>query len=30
LIAGARSQQEVADLDILISIYEQIPPTEGP
>lgn len=29
LIAGARSQREVADLDILISIYEQIPPTEG-
>ena len=28
LIAGARSQREVADLDILISIYEQIPPTE--
>jgi predicted nucleic acid-binding protein len=28
-IAGARSQREVADLDILISIYEQIPPTEG-
>ena len=29
LIAGARSQREVADLDILISIYEQIPPAEG-
>ena len=29
LIAGARTQREVADLDILISIYEQIPPTEG-
>ena len=29
LIAGARNQREVADLDILISIYEQIPPTEG-
>ena len=29
LIAGARSQREVADLDILISIYEQIPPNEG-
>jgi predicted nucleic acid-binding protein len=29
LIAGARSQRDVADLDILISIYEQIPPTEG-
>jgi toxin FitB len=29
LIAGARSQREVADLDILISIYEQIPPTEN-
>ena len=28
LIAGARSQREVTDLDILISIYEQIPPTE--
>ncbi len=28
LIAGARSQREVADLDILISIYAQIPPTE--
>jgi len=28
LIAGARSQREVADLDILISLYEQIPPTE--
>jgi len=28
LIAGARSQREVADLDILISIYQQIPPTE--
>jgi len=29
LIAGARSQREVTDLDILISIYEQIPPTEN-
>ena len=29
LIAGARSQRDVADLDILISIYEQIPSTEG-
>jgi predicted nucleic acid-binding protein len=29
LIAGARTQREVADLDILISIYGQIPPTEG-
>lgn len=29
LIAGARTQREVADLDILISMYEQIPPTEG-
>ena len=28
LIAGARRQREVADLDILISIYDQIPPTE--
>jgi hypothetical protein len=28
LIAGARSQREVAELDILLSIYEQIPPTE--
>ena len=27
LIGGARSQQEVADLDIMISAYEQIPPT---
>jgi predicted nucleic acid-binding protein len=27
-IAGARSQREVADLDILISIYQQVPPTE--
>ena len=29
LIAGARSQREVADLDILISIYQQISPAEG-
>ena len=28
LIAGARSQREVTDLDILISIYEPIPPNE--
>ena len=28
LIAGARNQREVTDLDILISAYEQIPPTE--
>jgi predicted nucleic acid-binding protein len=28
LIAGARSQREVADLDILISAFEQIPPNE--
>ena len=28
MIAGARSQREVADLDLLISIYEQIAPTE--
>ena len=28
LIAGARNQREVADLDILISAYEQIPPNE--
>jgi predicted nucleic acid-binding protein len=26
-IGGARSQQEVADLDIMISAYERIPPT---
>jgi predicted nucleic acid-binding protein len=29
LIAGARNQREVSDLDILISAYEQIPPTDG-
>jgi predicted nucleic acid-binding protein len=29
LIAGARNQREVNDLDILISAYEQIPPTDG-
>ena len=28
LIAGARSQREVADLDIMISDYEQVAPTE--
>jgi predicted nucleic acid-binding protein len=28
LIAGARNQREVTDLDILISAYEQIPPNE--
>jgi predicted nucleic acid-binding protein len=28
VIAGARSQREVNDLDILISAYEQIPPNE--
>ncbi|HME08619.1 MAG TPA: type II toxin-antitoxin system VapC family toxin [Bryobacteraceae bacterium] len=28
LIAGARNQREVTDLDILISAYEQIPPTD--
>jgi len=28
LIAGARNQREVADLDILISAYGQIPPNE--
>lgn len=28
LIAGARNQREVADLDIMISDYEQIAPTE--
>ena len=28
LIAGARNQREVADLDILISAYDQIPPSE--
>lgn len=28
LIAGARSQREVADLDILLSIYPQISPTQ--
>ena len=27
LIAGARSQREANDLDIMISAYEQIPPT---
>ena len=29
LIAGARNQREVGVLDILISAYEQIPPTDG-
>jgi hypothetical protein len=29
LIAGARSQREVNDLDIMISAYEQIEPTPG-
>jgi predicted nucleic acid-binding protein len=29
LIAGARNQREVSALDILISAYEQIPPTDG-
>ena len=28
LIAGARNQREVTDLDVLISAYEQIPPTD--
>ncbi len=28
LIAGARNQREVTDLDILISAFEQIPPNE--
>lgn len=28
LIAGARNQREVSDLDIMISDYEQIAPTE--
>jgi len=28
LIAGALSQREVIDLDIMISAYEQIPPTD--
>ena len=28
LIAGARNQREVTDLDILISAYEQVPPNE--
>ena len=28
LIAGARNQREVTDLDILISAYEQIPPPD--
>ena len=28
LIAGARNQREVSDLDILISAFEQIPPSE--
>ena len=27
-IAGARNKREVTDLDILISAYEQIPPTD--
>ena len=29
LIAGARNQREVADLDIMISDYEQVAPTEN-
>jgi predicted nucleic acid-binding protein len=29
LIGGARSQREVSDLEILISAYGQIPPTDG-
>jgi len=29
LIAGARNQREVTDLDVLISAYEQMPPTGG-
>jgi predicted nucleic acid-binding protein len=29
VIAGARDQREVSDLDILVSIYRQIPPTEA-
>ena len=29
LIAGARNQREVSDLDILISAYEQIPPADA-
>jgi len=28
LIAGARSQREVTDLDFMISTYDQIPPTD--
>src|SRR3974377_278297 len=28
LIAGARNQREVADLDVLISAYDQIAPNE--
>ena len=28
VIAGARDQREVDDLDILVSFYRQIPPTE--
>ena len=28
LIAGARNQREVTDLDVLISAYDQIPPTD--
>ena len=28
MIAGARNQREVTDLDVLISAYEQIPPNE--
>src|ERR1700694_892883 len=28
LIGGARSQREVNDLDVLISAYEQIPPSD--
>jgi hypothetical protein len=29
LIAGARNQREVADLDIMILAYEQAPPTDN-
>jgi len=29
LIADARNQREVTDLDIMISAYDQIPPTDG-
>jgi predicted nucleic acid-binding protein len=28
LIAGARSQHGVADLDFMISAYDQVPPTD--